>query len=66
MEPENEEVSLRYILEYSTREKAVICSQLCDTAEKKDHFVANGRRWLESRERQAAQQESWQNEWHEY
>ena len=57
MEPENEEVSLRYILKYSTREGSNIF-QLFDTAEKKDHFVASRRRWLESQGRQAAQQES--------
>ena len=34
MEPENEEVSLRYILKYSTREGGNI-SQLFDKAEKK-------------------------------
>ena len=40
MEPENEEISPRYILKYSTREGSNI-SQLFDTAEKKDHFVAS-------------------------
>ena len=64
MEPENEEVSLRYILKYSTREGSNIF-QLFDSAERRDHFVASRRRWLEGRGRQAAQQESWHNEWHD-
>ena len=46
MEPENEEVSLRYILKYSTRGGSNVF-QLFDTTEKKDHFVASRRRWLE-------------------
>ena len=62
MEPENREVSPRYILKYSTRGGSNIF-QLFDTAEKKDHFVASRKRWLESQGRKAAQQESWQNEW---
>ena len=57
MEPENEEVSLRYILKYSTRD----IFQLLDIAEKKDHVVASRNRWLES----ATKQESSQNEWHD-
>ena len=40
MEPDNEEVSLRYILKYSTRGGSNIF-QLFETAEKKDHFVAS-------------------------
>ena len=42
MEPENDEVSPRYILKYSTRGGNNIF-QLFDTAEKKDHFVASRR-----------------------
>ena len=60
VESENEEVSQRYILKYSTRGGSNIF-QLFDTAEKKDHFVASRKRWLESQEKKAAQQESWQN-----
>ena len=37
MEPENEEVSPRYILKYSTKQNSNIF-QLFDTAEKKDYF----------------------------
>ena len=58
MEPEDEEVSLRYILKYSTRGGSNISSFLTQQR-KKDHFVASRKRWL------AAQQESWQNEWHD-
>ena len=64
MEPENEEVSQRYILKYSTRGGSNIF-QLFHTAEKKDHFVASRKRWLESQGRKAIKQESWQNEWHD-
>ena len=64
MEPENEEVSLRYILKYSTSGGSNIF-QLFDTAEKKDHFVASRKRWLESQGKKATKQESWQNEWHD-
>ena len=49
VEPENEEVSLRYILKYSTREGSNIF-QLFDKAEKKDHFVASRRRVRVSRQ----------------
>ena len=64
MEPENEEVSLRYILKYSMREGSNIF-QLFDTAERKDHFVASTRRWLESQGKKATKQESLQNEWND-
>ena len=64
MEQENEEVLLRRILKCSTRGGSNIF-QLFGTAEKKDHFVASRKRWLESQGRKAAQQESWQNEWHD-
>ena len=47
MEPENEEVSPRYILKYSTRGGSNIL-QLFDRAERKDHFVECRKRWLES------------------
>ena len=56
IEPENEEVSPRYILKYSTREGSNIFQLFFfDTAEKRDHFVAIRRRWLESQGRKAAQ-----------
>ena len=64
MEPQNEEVSIRSILKYSTRGGSNIF-QLFDTAERKDHFVASRKRWLEGRGKKAAQRESWQNEWHD-
>ena len=65
MEPENEEVSLRYILKYSARGGCNIF-QLFDTAEKKkDHFVASRKRCLESQGKKATKQESWHNERHE-
>ena len=44
MEPENREVSPRYILKYSTRGSSNIF-QLFDTSERQDHFVANRKRW---------------------
>ena len=47
MEPENREISLRYILKNSTRGGSNIF-QLFDTSEKQDHFVASRRRWLET------------------
>ena len=43
MEPEDEDVCLRYILMYLTRGGSNIF-QLFDTEEKKDHFVASRRR----------------------
>ena len=61
MELENEEVSQRYILKYSTRGGSNIF-QLVDTAKKNNHFVANRKRWLESQGKRAAQQESGQHE----
>ena len=64
MEPENEEVSLRYMLKYSTRGGSN-SFQLFDTVEKKGHFVASRKRWLESQDKKAAWQESWQNEWND-
>ena len=54
MEPENEEVSPRYILKYSTRGGSHIF-QLCDTAEKKDHFVTSRTRLLEGQGKNVAQ-----------
>ena len=65
MEPENEEIFRRYILKYSTRGGSNIF-QLFDTSERQDHFVvANRKRWLESQGKNVAQQEGWQNEWHD-
>ena len=64
MEPEDEEVCLRYILKYSTRRGSNVF-QLFDTKEKKDHFVASRMRWLEHQGERVALQESWQNEWHD-
>ena len=61
MEPEDEEVRLRCILKYLTREGSDIF-QLFGTEEKKDQFLASRRRWLESQGRQVAVQESWHNE----
>ena len=53
MEPEEAEVCLRYILKYATR-RDIHIFQLCDTQEKKDHFVASRRGWLESFARKLA------------
>ena len=64
IDPQDEEVSLRYILKHSTRGGSNIF-QLFFTEEKKDHFVASKRRWLEHQEEKVAVQESWQNEWHD-
>ena len=64
MEPEEVEVCLRYILEYSTRRGSNISSSLTQK-EKKDPFVASRRRWLEHQGERVALQESWQNEWHD-
>ena len=58
MEPEDEEVCLRDILKCSTRGNSNVF-QLFDTKEKKNHFVASGRRLLER-----YLQTSGQNEWH--
>ena len=64
MEPEEVEFCLGCILECATRRGSNIF-QLVDTKEKKDHFVASRRRWLEHQGERAALQESWQNEWHD-
>ena len=45
MKPEDEEACLRYILKYPTREEAAKFSS--SLTQKKDHFVASRRRWLE-------------------
>ena len=45
MEPENEEISPRYMLKYSTRGGSNIF-QLCDASERWDQFVANRKRWF--------------------
>ena len=60
MEPEDEEISLRFILKYSTRGGSNIV-QLFDKAEKKDHLVV----FSECQGKKAALQDSWQNEWHD-
>ena len=39
--------------------------QFFNTSEKKDHLVANRRRWLEHRRHRAAMQERWPHEWHD-
>ena len=64
MEPENPEISLRYILKYSTRTGSNIFQHF-NTSEKRDHFVASRRRWLEGQVKDSARQESGQNEWHD-
>ena len=64
IEPEYEEVCLRYILKYSTRGGSNII-QLFDTSEKKNYLVANRRRRLEHQGERVAMQERWQNEWHD-
>ena len=46
IEPEEVEVCLRYTLKYSTRRGSSIFL-FFDTEEKKDHFVASRRCWLE-------------------
>ena len=61
---ENLEVSLRYVLKHATSSGSNIY-QFFDTSEKPNHFVANKRRWLESRGREGARQENGQNEWYE-
>ena len=62
MEPEDEEVSLRYILKYSTRGGSNIFQLFFVTKEKKDHLVASKRRWSERQGQKVAVQENWQNE----
>ena len=64
LRPENQEVSLRYVLKHSTRRGSNIF-QLFDTSEKPNRFVVSRRRWLESQERDGARQESGQNKWHD-
>ena len=61
LEPEEVEVCLRYIFKYATRRGSNIF-QLFDTTEKKQHFVASRRRWLEHQGERVALQESWQNQ----
>ena len=51
MEPEEAEVCLRYILKYTTRRGSNIFHV---TREKKDHFVASRRRWLEHQGKRVA------------
>ena len=63
LRPENLEVSLRYVLKHATYGCSNIF-QLFDTAEKPNHFVASGRRWLESQVRDGARQESERKEWY--
>ena len=50
VEPENQEISLRYILKCSTRGGSNIF-QLVDTSERQDHFVANRKTGWRVRER---------------
>ena len=57
MEPENHDIFLRYILQYSTRGGSNIF-QLFDTSKRQDHFVANRKRWLEGHGKNGARQES--------
>ena len=64
MEPGDVEVCPRYIPKYSTREGSNIF-QLFDTKEKKDHFVASRRRFLQHQGETVALQEGWHNEWHD-
>ena len=64
LEPEEENVCLRYILKYSTRRGSNIF-QFFHTCEKKDHLVANRRRWLEHQKERVAMQVRWPNEWHD-
>ena len=63
MEPEGTEVCLRYILKHAKRKDSGIF-EIFDTKEKKDHFVASKRRWLERQEEKVALQESGY-EWHD-
>ena len=62
MEPEDEEVSLKYILKYSTRRGSNIF-QFFDTRGKKP-FRGKQKGWLEHQGERAALQERLQNEWH--
>ena len=62
MEREEGEVCMRYILKHATRRGSSIF-EIFHTEEKKHHFVASRRRWLEHQGERAALQESWQNEW---
>ena len=62
MEPEEAEVSLRYILKHAKRKGGGIF-EIFDTEERKEHFVASRRRWLEYRGDRVALQESLQNDW---
>ena len=61
-EPEGAEVCLRYILKHAKRRNSSIF-EIFDTKEKKDHFVARRRRWLEHQGERVALQESGQNDW---
>ena len=62
LEPEDEEVCLRYILEYSTRRSSNIF-QFLNTGEKEDHLVASGRSWLEHQGERVVMQDRLHNEW---
>ena len=46
LRPENREVSWRYVLKHATFRGSNIF-QLFDTSQKRNHFVASRRRWLE-------------------
>ena len=54
-----------FVLKYSTSGGSNIF-KLFDTSEKKDHLVANRRRWLEHPRGRAATQERWPNELHDF
>ena len=57
VEPEDEEVCLRCTLKFSTRGGSNNFPAFFDTSEKKDHLVANRRRWLEHQGERVAVQE---------
>ena len=63
LEPENLEVSLRYVLKHATYGSSNIF-QLFDTAVMPNHLVASRRRWLESQVRDDERHESRRNEWY--
>ena len=62
MEPEEAEVCTRYIVKHAKRRGSGIF-EIFDTKEKKDHFVASRRRWLEYKGERVALQESGKNYW---
>ena len=62
MDPEDSEVSLRYILAHAKRRGSRIF-ELFSTEEETDHLVASRNRWLENEGKRVALQERWQSEW---